>query len=161
MPEDPNLPHVSIITPSYNQAQFLEETIRSVISQDYAGIEYIIIDGGSTDGSVEIIRQYASRVAHWVSEPDQGQADAINKGFQRATGDIVTWLNADDVYVTRDAIRLVVMAFQAHPHADIVYGDAMTIDEQGYVRRVRLLPDFDPQLLLRTCYLVQPAVFLR
>lgn len=152
---------VSIITPSFNQAQFLEETILSVLNQDYANIEYIIIDGGSTDGSVEIIRRYASRLAFWMSEPDRGQADAINKGFRRATGEIVAWLNADDVYVTCDAVRQIVAAFSAHPNADIVYGDALTIDEHSYIRRVRLLPDFDPQLLLRTCFLVQPAVFMR
>ena len=152
---------MSIVTPSFNQAQFLEATILSVCAQDYAHIEHIVIDGGSTDGSVDIIRKYADRLAYWVSEPDRGQTDAINKGFRRATGEIVAWLNSDDVYFTRDAVRKMVETFAAHPKVDIIYGDAATIDEQGYVRRIRHLPDFDADRLRRTSYLVQPAIFFR
>jgi len=125
-------PLVSIITPSYNQGKFLEETIQSVLGQDYPDLEYIIIDGGSTDRSVEIIRKYSSRLGWWVSEPDQGQTDAINKGFTKASGKILAWLNSDDTYLP-GAISEAVAYLQAHPEAGMVYGDANLIDEKGQV----------------------------
>ncbi len=126
------LPLVSIVTPSFNQARFLEETIRSVLAQDYPRLEYLIVDGGSTDGSVEIIRRYADRLTWWVSEPDQGQTDAINKGFARARGEILAWLNSDDTYEPH-AVREAVAFLQAHPEVGLVYGDANYIDEHGHV----------------------------
>jgi glycosyltransferase involved in cell wall biosynthesis len=123
---------VSIVTPSYNQARFLEATIQSVLNQDYPNLEYLIVDGGSTDGSVEIIKKYADRLAWWVSEPDRGQTDAINKGFARARGDILAWINSDDTYEP-GAVREAVAYLQAHPEAGMVYGDANYIDEHGRV----------------------------
>ena len=92
-----NLPRITIVTPSYNQSQFQEDTIRSVLTQNYPNVEYFVIDGGSTDGSVEIIKKYERWLTHWESVPDKGQADAILKGFARSTGDIVGWLNSDDL----------------------------------------------------------------
>ena len=125
-------PKVSIVTPSFNQALFLEATIHSVLSQDYPNLEYIIIDGGSTDGSIEIIKKYQDRLAYWVSEPDQGQTDAINKGFNRATGDILAWLNSDDTYEP-GAVSKAVAALDKHPAASMVYGDANFTNAEGRV----------------------------
>lgn len=123
---------VSIVTPSFNQARFLEATMRSVLEQDYPQIEYIVVDGGSTDGSVEIIQKYAHRLAWWVSEPDRGQTDAINKGLARARGAVLAWLNSDDTYEP-GAVRRAVEALQANPQAVMVYGEANYIDETGRV----------------------------
>lgn len=125
-------PLVSIVTPSYNQAAFLEQTICSVLDQDYQPLEYIVVDGGSTDGSVEIIHKYAHRLAWWVSEPDRGQTDAINKGFARSKGEILAWLNSDDTYL-QSTVSEVVGYLQAHPELAAVYGDANLIDQQGQV----------------------------
>jgi glycosyltransferase involved in cell wall biosynthesis len=124
------LPLVSIVTPSFNQGRFLEDTIRSVLEQDYPRIEYLIFDGGSTDDSVEIIQRYSDHISYWVSEPDKGQTDAINKGFARAKGDILAWLNSDDVY-RPSAVTEIVAYLQSHPEIGMVYGDAEYINSDG------------------------------
>lgn len=123
---------VSIITPSFNQAPFLERTIQSVLAQTHTDIEYIIIDGGSTDGSMDIIKRYADagKLAHWVSEPDQGQTEAINKGFALAKGEVLAWLNSDDT-LEPQAVAEAVAYLREHPEVGMVYGDANFIDTNG------------------------------
>lgn len=125
-------PLVSVVTPSFNQAAFLDETIQSVLNQDYPNLEYLIVDGGSSDGSRELIQGYAERLAWWVSEPDQGQTDAINKGFAHAKGHYLAWLNSDDTYLPH-AVSRAVSFLEANPLIGMVYGDANLIDEQGQV----------------------------
>ncbi|MBT3321199.1 MAG: glycosyltransferase [Anaerolineae bacterium] len=124
------LPLVSIITPSFNQAPFIAATIDSVLAQDYSNLEYIVVDGGSTDGSIEIIKSYADKLACWVSEKDKGQTDAINKGFARANGQILAWLNSDDTYEP-GAISAGVAFLMKNPDVGLVYGDCNFIDENG------------------------------
>src|ERR1044071_5583992 len=114
---------ITVVTPSFNQAKYLETTLRSVHEQDYPCVEHIVMDGGSTDGSVEILRKYSAHLAYWCSEKDRGQADAIAKGFQRATGDILCWLNSDDVFLP-GALRAVSEYFTRHPEAEVVCGGA-------------------------------------
>jgi glycosyltransferase involved in cell wall biosynthesis len=121
-------PKISVITPSYNQAQFLEETILSILSQGYPNLEYIIIDGGSTDNSVDIIKKYEKSIHYWVSEKDNGQSEAINKGFKRATGDIVCWINSDDILLP-DSLYKVGTYFNNNPDTDLLNGYVLIIDK--------------------------------
>lgn len=123
---------VSIVTPSFNQARYIEETIQSVLSQDYPQIEYLVLDGGSTDGTIDLIRKYADQLAYWVSEADGGQTAAINKGFGRAKGQVLAWLNSDDTYQP-GAVAAAVSYLQRHPDVGMVYGDCNYIDESGAV----------------------------
>jgi glycosyltransferase involved in cell wall biosynthesis len=123
-------PLVSIVTPSFNQARFLDETIRSVLKQDYPNIEYIIVDGGSSDGSLDIIRKYEKQISKWISEGDMGQTDAVNKGFALATGDLFAWLNSDDVYLP-GAVWEAVNFLESHPHVGMVYGKAYYINDKS------------------------------
>ncbi len=154
-------PRVSVITPSLNQAQFLPETIQSVLSQDYPHKEYIIVDGGSTDGSRDVILRYASQLAWWVSEPDQGQTDALNKGFAHASGEIFAWLNSDDTYLP-GAISQAVELLQAHPEVTMVYGDANLVDEQGKIIGRFPARQTDLRRLLRgSVHIPQQAAFFR
>jgi glycosyltransferase involved in cell wall biosynthesis len=152
-------PLVSIVTPSYNMAKYLAETIESVLAQDYPNIEYIVIDGGSTDGSLEILERYRDRL-RYVSEPDHGPSDAAAKGLGQARGEIVTWLNADDTLLA-GAVRIAAAYLQEHPETDVVYGEGWWIDENGAViSRYPTLP-FDEKTLERDCFICQPAAFLR
>ncbi len=153
-------PLVSVVTPSYNQAAFLAHTLRSVLGQDYPRVEYIVVDGGSTDGSVEVLRRYAPRLAWWVSEPDAGQADALRKGFARARGDILAWLNSDDMYAP-GAIAAAVRALQAHPRAGWVVGDALSIDAAGRPFHHHHGGPWALPALMTLHILPQPAVFFR
>ncbi|MGA2772465.1 MAG: glycosyltransferase family 2 protein [Bryobacteraceae bacterium] len=152
-------PLVSIVTPSYNMAQHLPATIESVLSQDYPRIEYIVVDGGSTDGSLEILGRYHDRL-RWHTGKDKGPSDAAHRGFLEARGEVFAWLNADDIYLP-GAVRTGVEYLAAHPDIDVVYGEAYWIDDQGAViRRYPTLP-FDPKVLERDCFICQPASFIR
>jgi glycosyltransferase involved in cell wall biosynthesis len=153
-------PRVTIVTPSFNQGCFLEETIRSVLLQGYPDLEYIVIDGGSTDQSVQIIQKYQEWLAYWVSEKDEGQAHAINKGFSHSTGEICAYLNSDDVFCP-SALNTVVSFFDKRPQATLAYGDCQIIDELSAVNDLWLSPEFDLTELLFRCYIAQPASFWR
>ena len=123
------------MTPSLNQAAFLERTIRSVLDQGYPALEYLVFDGGSTDGSVDILRRYDDQIAYWESEPDRGQSHALNKGFERATGDLVGWINSDDYYLL-GAFAAVVAAFEANPEAEWVCGACRYLNADGSLHSV-------------------------
>ena len=125
-------PLVSVVTPSFNQAKFLKRTIESVLSQDYPRLEYIIVDGGSSDGSQAIINNYVDRLAWWVSEPDRGQTDAINKGFAHAHGEILAWLNSDDTWAPGTVVSAV-REFAQRPTCGLIYGDANYINAEERV----------------------------
>lgn len=154
-------PRISIITPSYNQGQYIEETIRSVLLQDYPNLEYIIIDGGSTDSTLQVLKKY-DRFITWISEPDEGQTDAINKGLKKASGDIVAYLNSDDIYEPGTLKRIADVFFQ-HTAVSMIYGDIIHIDENSRILehhktgKVHL----EKYLMAGECYLPQPSVFFR
>jgi len=155
-------PLVSIVTPSYNQARFLEETIQSVLAQSYPHVEYLVVDGGSSDGSLEILRGYADRLAWWTSEPDTGQAAALNKGFRSAHGEILGWVSSDDTLLP-EAVATVVDKLERDREALLVYGEALFVDADGR----ELFPleprPFDVAEMVRTCqnHVVQPGSLFR
>jgi glycosyltransferase involved in cell wall biosynthesis len=162
MPEGSPWPRISIVTPSFNQARFIEETIRSVLLQGYPDLEYIIIDGGSTDDSVEIIRKYEPWLAHWISEKDRGQSNAINKGWNCSSGTILAWLNSDDYYFP-DTIKFVAEEFVANGKYKILVGTGVIVDQSGRHLLKKFPGTFSAIDMLRLCGATpsQPAVFLR
>ena len=155
-----NLPRISIITPSFNQGQYIEGTIRSVLLQGYPGLEYIVIDGGSTDKSVDIIKKYAPYLTYWVSEKDAGQSDAINKGINHATGEIVGWLNSDDIYYPGALIKMG-KAFQQKPHADLIYGAGAKIDENCRIIKKVYDQPYNKKRIRQKFYFLQPSMLFR
>jgi glycosyltransferase involved in cell wall biosynthesis len=153
-------PRVSIVTPSYNQGQFLEETLRSVLLQGYPDLEYIVMDGGSTDDSVKLIRKYEPWLTHWASEPDGGQAAAINAGWRRATGQIVAWLNSDDCYLP-GSLKRIAYEFESNPQLRVVAGECLYIDEKSRRTGKKEAGSLDPATLLVGPQPAQPAIFFR
>lgn len=162
--KDPAWPKISIVTPSFNQAQFLERTILSVLNQNYPNLEYIIIDGGSADGSVEIIKKYEKYLAYWVSEPDEGQGNAINKGFHKSTGEILAWLCSDDIYLP-ESLTAIAPLFTKN-RADLVYGNTYLINEKdkifGEHRNVSYSKHFSKAAVINRIFSIsQPSMFWR
>jgi glycosyltransferase involved in cell wall biosynthesis len=153
----------TIITPSYNQGNFIEETLLSVKNQNYPFIEHIVIDGGSTDNTISLLKKYEKEYnLKWISETDEGQSDAINKGFKIAKGDFVGWLNSDDVFVYKNILSKIVGLFDKNEEIDIIYGDALVIDENNNIKNIIKPPKWNYSFLLYGgSFIVQPAAFFR
>lgn len=154
-----HLPLVTVVTPSFNQGRFIHHTIKSVLSQNYPNLEYIVMDGGSTDETLDILKSYGDRL-QWVSGPDGGQTEAINKGWKRSKGDILAWLNSDDIYQA-GAIEKAVTYFVNHPEIGVVYGEGSYIDERNGVIAPYPTEAFSRDRLFETCFICQPACFIR
>ena len=160
-----NAPLVSILTPSFNQARWLQDNLRSVACQTYPHIEQIVMDGGSTDGSVALLEAAATERGperfRFSSEPDAGQSDAINKAFRESRGEIIGWINSDDAYFDTRVVELVVEHFASHPDVDVAYGHCLQITGEGQAIQVLWAPRFDAHLLRVANFLMQPPVFVR
>lgn len=160
-------PLLSVVTPSFNQAKFLEETLRSIYLQNYRPIQHIVMDGGSNDASVEILKRCAEEFRssdyslEWVSEPDRGFADALGKGFAKAKGEIVGWLNSDDVYFDRFVVETAVQTLNGHPETDVVFGDVALISETSGLWMIWCFPNFQYRRALRGYIVPQPTLFMR
>jgi glycosyltransferase involved in cell wall biosynthesis len=151
-------PRIGVVTPTYNMAGFLEETIQSVLAQEYPNLDYVVMDGGSKDGTVEILRKYDGKL-RWCSEPDKGQGDAINKGWHAVTGDIFAYLNADDIYLP-NALSTIAGHFKRNPGVGMIYGEAYHVDVGGKILDRYPTQPFDLTTLNAQCYVCQPAAFL-
>ena len=153
------LPSVSVITPSYNSAEFIEDAILSVSRQERVAVEHIVIDGASSDGTIDIVKRHAG--VQWISEPDRGQSDAINKGFLRARGELMGWLNADDYYLPA-SLEAIARAAREHPEADVIYGDCVFVDAEGRILRSKVEHEFDRSVLMYFgCYIPSTSTFFR
>lgn len=157
-----NKPLVSVIVPSLNRAQFLASTVESILQQHYPNLECIVVDGGSTDGTLGILKSYGDKI-RWISESDKGHADAINKGWRMSRGEILAWLNVDDLWRVPDAATQAVDYFLAHPDVDVVYGDCEEIDSEGKVVGKTYSHEWDLSYAVETCdhCIPQPAAFIR
>lgn len=153
-------PKISVVTPSFGQGRFLERTLRSVLAQNYPSLEYFVQDGGSEDETLEILGRYSAKLAGWTSEPDEGQADAINRAFAQTTGDLMGWLNSDDILLP-GALSYVARYFVAHPEVDVVYGNRIMIDEDDGQIGLWILPKHDDEVLTLVDYVPQETLFWR